>query len=798
VWLALNARHTSFCTHTAFSMTSLVQNAPRFTSSDAIQIAADRFGIVARAEPLPSERDQNFLLCDSAGDRFVLKIANSQEPFDFLDLQNRLIHFLSASGIQLEFPRTVPAKTGEGIVTVGSGNGHTHLARVLTWLDGTCLARTQPHDRSLLRSLGRALAEMDSALTKFSHPAAHRTLYWDLRHADVPRAHAPLLPPERRELVEKFFAEWDKLDWPQLRFSVIHNDANDYNILVRGSGASSARVIAIVDYGDLVHSATVYDLAVALAYVMLDKPDPIGAASHVVSAYHETYPLTEAEVDALYTLVLTRLCCSVCNAEHQKRQAPGNDYLNISNVPVWALLEKLSDVPLEVPRRHFRYACGFPVVKVQFQGGECTGKDLLDRRKEHLGPSLSLSYKSPLHIVAGSRQYLYDSSGQRYLDCVNNVAHIGHSHPRVVEAASKQMAILNTNTRYLHEHLVNYIERLSGTLPDPLRVVFLTCSGSEANELALRLARAHTHGDEVIVVDAAYHGNTNALIDLSPYKFDGSGGCGCPPHVHKVVMPDVYRGGYRGEDAGARYAAHVREAVQQSRQLAAFFCESALSCGGQIVLPPGYLREAYAAVRDAGGVCVADEVQTGFGRAGSHFWAFETQGVVPDIVTMGKPIGNGHPLGAVVTTAEIARSFANGMEYFNTFGGNPVSCAVGLAVLDVIRDEELQRNALEVGEYLKNGLCQLQSKHPLIGDVRGLGLFIGIEFVRDRETLEPAAAEAAAIVDNMKERGILLSTDGPLHNVIKIKPPIVFSTADADTLITNIAAVLSVENFRSR
>jgi 4-aminobutyrate aminotransferase-like enzyme len=256
-------------------------------------------------------------------------------------------------------------------------------------------------------------------------------------------------------------------------------------------------------------------------------------------------------------------------------------------------------------------------------------------------------------------------------------------------------------------------------------------------------------------------------------------------------MPDVYRGVYRDSDAGWRYARHVAEAAKLSRGLAAFFCESAISCGGQIILPPGYLREAYTAVRAVGGVCVADEVQTGFGRAGEYFWAFESQGAVPDIVTLGKPIGNGHPLGAVVTTPEIAKSFANGMEYFNTFGGNPVSCAVGLAVLEVIRDEELQENAREVGQYFRDTLRMLGEKHRLIGDVRGLGLFIGVELVRDRQSLEPADTEASAIIERMKARGVLLSTDGPFHNVLKIKPPIVFSKADSDLVVSELDAVLT-------
>ncbi len=802
-------------------MTTAVQKAPRIIPDDAVSIVADLYGLNVSAAPLPSERDQNFLLRGTSqkerpplpphpsrdarlgtpgsgycpapsesvdrNEQFVLKIANADEAIEFLELQNQLIRFLTAGKIELEFPRIVSTRSGDDIATIKDRNGREHFVRLFTWLDGTCFAKAEPHDRKLLASLGRALAQMDAALAKFDHPAAHRSFYWDLRKAAMARELIGLLPDSRRPLVESFFTEWEKIDWSRLRFSVIHNDANDYNILV---DEFEPRVTAILDYGDVVFSATVCNLAVALAYIMLDKRDPVGAAAQVIAAYQETYPLTEPEIDALYTLAVTRLCCSVCYAAKQTRDAPENEYLNISNAPAWSLLERLSRVPCDWPTRVFRYACGLPVVRDEALRPRRTTAELVSSRQKYLGPSLSISYDAPLHIVSGSRQYLYDSDGRRYLDCVNNVAHVGHSHPCVVRAASDQMAILNTNTRYLHEHLIDYSERLTATLPEPLSVVYLVCSGSEANELALRLARAHTGRNEVIVVDGAYHGNTSAMADLSPYKFDGPGGAGCPPWVHKVPMPDVYRGAHRGEEAGRLYAAHVAEAMRQSDGVAAFFCESALGCGGQIILPSGYLREAYAAVRTAGGVCVADEVQTGFGRAGTHFWMFETQGVVPDIVTLGKPIGNGHPLGAVVTTPEIAASFRNGMEYFNTFGGNPVSCAAGLAVLDVIREEGLQENALEVGEYLKEGLRELESRHGLIGDVRGFGLFIGIELVRDRETLEPAEAEATQVVERMKDRGILLSTDGPFRNVIKIKPPLVFSKADADSLIAGLDSVL--------
>lgn len=430
------------------------------------------------------------------------------------------------------------------------------------------------------------------------------------------------------------------------------------------------------------------------------------------------------------------------------------------------------------------------------------GRRIVERRSR-LGPSLSLSYRGPLEIVRGSGAFLYDETGRAYLDMVNNVAHVGHAHPRVARAGARQMSVLNTNTRYLHPSILRYAERLTATLPPPLSVCFFVNSGSEANELALRLARAATGGRDVVVLDGAYHGNTQTLIDVSPYKHAGAGGSGAPSWVHAVPMPDDYRGPYRREDParGARYAAHVRDAFDRARSLggrpSAFLCESLLSCGGQIVLPPGYLAESYAHARAAGAVCIADEVQVGFGRVG-RFWGFETQDVVPDVVTMGKPIGNGHPLGAVVTTPAIASAFANGMEYFNTFGGNPVSCEIGLAVLDVLRDERLPERAVRVGGRLEAGLRSLAARHPIVGDVRGLGLFLGIELVLDPVTRTPAPRPAAYVVERMKDHGILLSTDGPDHNVIKMKPPLVFSEDDADRAVHAFDRVLSEDFVRFR
>ena len=419
---------------------------------------------------------------------------------------------------------------------------------------------------------------------------------------------------------------------------------------------------------------------------------------------------------------------------------------------------------------------------------------LLELRKKYLSPSLSLSYDKPLHIVRAKGQFLYDSKGDRYLDAVNNIQHVGHCHPKVVSAASEQYGILNTNTRYLDETVINYAKDLTNYLPNGLTTCFFTNSGSESNDLALRLARTATDSKETIVLDGAYHGHVSSLIDISPYKHNSKGGSGPPSYVHTLPMPDSYRGKYRGDEALTGYIDELKNILysikKNGKNISAFVVESIMGCGGQLILPDGFLERAFELVRDEGGVCIADEVQIGFGRVGSKFWGFETANVQPDIVTMGKSMGNGHPLSVVVTKKQIADKFNNGMEYFNSFGGNPVSCAVGKAVLNVIEDEKLQQNAHKVGEYLLKELKQLQGEFPLIGQVRGMGLFIGIELIKEKSKLIPAHAEAEKVVNEMMRKRILLSTDGPDHNVIKIKPPMVFSTENADELVLNLSEVL--------
>ena len=761
---------------------------PTISASEAAQLAAEHYGLQVEAHPLPGERDANFRLTAADGRAWVLKIAPPDAPRARLTAQMAALDHLAGrlSGL----PRPVPTRSDDLLAEVPL-HGRPHPVRLLTYLPGVPLARVRAErPRSvtpwLLRHIGAFLARLDAALVDFDHPALHHPDLWDLTQAhEVIRPRLTYLPPDLKDIaatVAEDYAQKVLPLLPLLPAQAIHQDANDHNLLIH-----QGNLVGLVDFGDMRHGPRVAEVAIAAAYASLDQADPLSAAAQVVAGYHAWQPLTPTEQTALPLLLLARLAVSAAIAAERAHTAPENPYLQISAAPVAQALRTLHALPHETLSARLTALC----TATALPPPPPPAADLLIRRRRLLGPNLSLHYRRPLHIVRGFGQYLYDAQGRAYLDCVNNVCHVGHSHPRVVAALAQQATVLNTNTRYLHENILRLAERLSATLPEPLRVWFFVNSGSEANDLALRLAWAYTGQKDVLVLEGAYHGNLSSLIAISPYKFDGPGGQGAPPWVHKLPLPCAYRGRYRhAADPARAYGEHARRVIAQiqaqGRGVAAFIAEALMGTGGQVVFPPGTLREIYRAVHAAGGVCIADEVQIGFGRVGEAFWGFQTQGVIPDIVTMGKPMGNGHPLAAVVTTPEIAQAFANGMEYFNTFGGNPVSCAVGLAVLDVIADEGLQAHAREVGATLKGWLREIAERHPLIGDVRGLGLFLGVELVRDRETLAPAAEESAALIEWAKDRGVLLGVDGPLHNVLKIKPPLPFTLADAERLATVI------------
>lgn len=419
-------------------------------------------------------------------------------------------------------------------------------------------------------------------------------------------------------------------------------------------------------------------------------------------------------------------------------------------------------------------------------------KTLLERRQNLMGKAYRLFYEQPLHIVRGEGVWLYDSDGKRYLDVYNNVPHVGHCHPRVVDAISRQAHTLNTHTRYLHETVLDYAEKLTDKFPDGLDIAMFACSGTEANELALRLARAKTGASGMIVTEHAYHGTSWAIAQItSCYQSSEERG----DNIVTVPTPDSFRGLYAGDDQAAeRYADHLNTAIEtlarNGHRPAAFIVDTIFSNEGLPTVPPAYLEKAVDIVRKAGGLFVADEVQPGFGRMGTGFWGFESHGVKPDIATLGKPMGNGYPISAVVTSSDVIDAFQQGAHYFNTFGGTPVACAAALAVLEIVEEENLQANALETGSYLEGKLQELAVNQSLIGDIRGSGLFLGIDLVRHHDDRAPATAEANKAVNLLRERGVLIGSTGQYDNVLKIRPPIVFSKENADLLLQKLEEVL--------
>lgn len=757
---------------------------PAFSSEAVRGLLRTHFGIDGEIAPLDSERDQNSHVLSPDG-RFTFKIVNAAEPESAMTFQTALLRHVAACAPALPLPRVVAAVGGADIAHATGPTGERHALRLVTYLPGVPLAKTA-RTPARLAALGRTLGGLDAALQSFGHPGAFREFDWHI--GQTPRSRGRLeaiADPGRRQLVASCLDRFDAHVAPaliRLRHSVIHNDANDWNVLV---DETTGAVTGLIDVGDAVFAPTAAEAAVGAAYAMLGQADPAGACAAIVAGYHGALPLTAEERALLPHLIAARLAISVTISA--TRQATSDDpYLFVSEAPAWDLLAWLASPEGTTLGAVIERACASA-------GGALlpSRRDdaaLAAARQQLLGRNLSLSYQTPLHIVSGEDVWLTAADGRRYLDCYNNVAHIGHCHPRVVSALTAQASRLNTNTRYLHENVVAYAERLRRTLPGELDTFFFCNSGSEANDLALRLARAATGRHGIAVLDWAYHGHTQALIEISPYKYKGRGGPGRAPHVHELPLPDVYRAPDDWEPSthGARFAAEARRqlsAIAPADRPAAFIAETIPSVGGQVFLPEGYLTDVYDAVRALGGLCIADEVQVGFGRIGTHMWAFEEHGVVPDIVTMGKPAGAGHPLAILATTRAIADAFANGMEYFNTFGGNPVSCAVGLAVLDVLDEQRLLDNARTRGADLLAAFGELAGRHTAIGDVRGRGLFFGIEVVTDRHTKVHDGPMASAVVHEALRRGVLMGTDGPHDNVIKLRPPMTFTRAHAEQLV---------------
>lgn len=991
-----------------------------------VKYLKDNYNLQGEWHALPGELGLHYRLTTPGNNRYVVKINQEPEAGPWLDLQHRAMDHVHGRIRDFGLPYSVPDLHGSTYQEIQPGM----WLQVLEWVPGRLFAQVNPQSPELLADTGKKLAGLTSALRDFDHPHAHRFLKWNIAEISWTKPHQDLFAPTERSKIQALYHRFEiqQTAWASLRKQVLYHDANDYNILVTPDPYQPS-IAGFIDFGDIVYTQTIHDLAIACTYLLMGKPDPVHQAIPLIQAYHKHHPLTPEEIHCLGGCIGARLLISATVAVINLKDHPENTYLQVSNQGVWEMIDHWLDTDPAYAEMVFRQACGWepspkryaydqwigshpsfqPVIQAdwnlqgvyldlgiastalghfeeyvdldtfdnkirqmvgakrngigyggyreirplytsdhfrdlgaegprwrtqhlgldlwspagepvhapwegtvhslqdnqgdrnygatiilehhsgdltfytlyghlsrnslsglapgqQVKAGDCiahtgamsenggwpphlhfqiildlhgwTGDfpgvayasqidiwssnnpdpmlwipplaaaeaerrknrrpdqtELLHRRENVLGPNLSLSYRQPLQMLRGEMSYLIAADGRKYLDTVNNVAHAGHENKRVVRAGQNQMAVLNTNTRYLHPAIIDCAEYLLAKAPRHLEVCYFVNSGSEANELAMRMARTITGRSRMAALDMGYHGNTQACVDVSSYKFNRKGGKGQPEHTLLLPRPDPYRGilaDHLGSDRTYARDAMDRIRLWQQQEVtpAALIAETIMSCGGQIVPPEDYFPAVYAAMHQAGGLCIADEVQHGLGRVGDHFFAFEKYGVKPDMVTIGKPFGNGHPLGAVLTTRAVAEAFHTGMEYFNTFGGNPVSATIGLEVLRILDDEGLPEHASRMGLYLKKNLAELAVANPIIGDVRGEGLFLGFELVADPGTKMPATRAAGYLVNRMRTLGILMSTDGPDDNVIKIKPPMCITREQIDLCLQLLSQTL--------
>lgn len=984
------------------------------------------WGVQAELTRLDGEYDLNFLAKASDGQGYILKAMRPDCEAWLVDMQVQAFAHIAARKPALPCPRVIAAANGDTLLTIADEDGQDRLVWLLNQLPGRCYAKIEPKSDALIHEVGAVLGGAAAALADFQHPGLERDFKWDLMQAGwISDQLGCIADPARRALLQEIAAEFAKLEpvLATLPKQAIHNDANDYNVMVTGQLGEPRRVSGLIDLGDMCAAPKICDLAIAAAYIVLDHPTPEAALSALVAGYHASNPLSAAEVDMIWPLLRARLAVSVVNSTLMAAENPDDPYVTISQAPAWRFLEgnglhagllrarlraacnlpvvdgadrvrawleqnrgsfaslmgqDLKDAPMgslsveestwpqnpfdmplseaarvgeefedggriwlgyyheprliyaepafrkgrwkasdrrtvhlavdafapagtpmfaplrgEVfvaeyrdghldyggviilrhetpegdpfytlyghldpeflshlkpgdmiekgaqfcrlgdpsqnggwaPHVHFQLAlttdgieadwpgvgdpdemylwraiCPNPAAllnlpddKVRYQPTD--KQEVLAGRRAHFGGNLSLTYDDPVMLVRGWKHHMFDEWGRPYLDAYNNVPHVGHAHPRIQAVAADQLRRMNSNTRYLHPAQTAFADKVLSKLPDHFEVCFFVNSGTEANELALRLARAHTGAMGMVTPDHGYHGNTTGVIDISAYKFNKPGGSGQVDWVELVEVADDYRGSFRRDDPNRaqKFADLVDSAIAalqaKGHGIAGFIAETFPSVGGQIIPPKGYLAAVYKKIRAAGGLCIADEVQTGLGRLGDHYFGFEHQGALPDIVVMGKPIGNGHPLGVLVTTKAIADSFAKGPEFFSTFGGSTLSCRIGKEVLDIVDDENLQDNARIMGAQLMAGLRELEDKFACVGDTRGMGLFVGLELVR------PDGSEATEICsyikNRMRDHRILIGSEGPKDNILKIRPPLTIEADDVQMLLVTLEKILN-------
>jgi 4-aminobutyrate aminotransferase-like enzyme/Ser/Thr protein kinase RdoA (MazF antagonist) len=957
---------------------------PTIDASQAGAIARDLWGLEGEVRELGSHQDRNYLVRAATG-ACVVKVANRGWGRPAIEAQNAALQHIAARDTTFGAPVPVAALDGALVQEVADGDG-TLPVRVLTFVEGTPLTGEGYLAPGVVADLGRLSARASAALAGFDHPGLDRVVQWDLRQTGP--VLASLLPsiaePQRQALVADVAASaFERLEEvsDRLRVQAIHGDVTDDNVVGSYDASGRLRPHGIIDFGDLTRSWLVGDIAVCAASILRHCPDDPWAVLPAIRAFHEVVPLDDADVTALWPLMVLRGAVLVASGEHQALLDPDNEAATGPLESEWRIFHTARAVDLDVAEAVIRAELGMapsprfaaaraalaaagplvtglpdvavidlsvtsdalhsgrflqPTVELDLLheaaratgaastryaearltrtsldsayapatfalgvdlvlpagtelrapwAGAATADDgvlhldgaagrltlrglrpavgdeaaveqgavlgtagsgalhvqlcvdpaleapdfvtpdvvrgwvqlcpdpsgllgvdldvpaddpggLLERRVASVATVQEHYYAAPMRIERGWRHHLFDTSGRAYVDMVNNVAAIGHGHPRLADVVERQLRTFNSNSRFHYESIAEFSERLAELAPEGLDTVFLVNSGSEAVDLALRIAQVVTARQDVVAVREAYHGWTMLSDAVTTSLWDNPAALDSRPDwAHYASAPNSFRGRFRGPGSGPDYATEVRELVErlamEGRPPAAFICEPVFGNAGGVMLPEGYLPAVYDAVRSVGGLCIADEVQVGYGRLGHHWWAFDMHDVTPDMITVAKAMGNGHPLGAVITTKEIADGFASQGSFFSSAGGSPVSCVTGLTVLDVIRDERLQENAALIGDRLIERCTALIDRYPIVGAVHGLGFYLGVELVRDRDTLEPATEECYAICDRLRELGLIVQPTGERANVLKMKPPMCLTRESADFYVDTLERVLS-------
>jgi 4-aminobutyrate aminotransferase-like enzyme/Ser/Thr protein kinase RdoA (MazF antagonist) len=808
---------------------------PPVDVATAERVARDLYGLSAQATPLDGERDRNYRLDTADGGRLVLKFIDHEADDVVVDGQSAALAHLAEQSPLLPVPRVVRTLSGDlvGVAPIAGRDdrdvtGMSCRVRLVTYLPGRLMqdvatadvaaaAAATPHTSpraSLLRSVGNHIAQLDRALAGFFHPALAQPIVWDVRRtAALLPVLAEIQPPELRAVLGSALGPLEQLlqRIRGLRSQAIHGDCHGRNLLINNAGDAC---VGIIDLGDMIHAPLALEIAVTMAELLTDGVATLDELPALLAGYTSLQPLERADVEVLYDLITARIAIGVLIQAWRERKGEragaepgaGASATNIDLAAASAAaLEGLAARGREQLTQEWLDAAGVASVKVG--RGRVVSADLVRRRHKALGANAELSYEQPLHLVRGEGVWVYTSDAERFLDVYNNVPHVGHAHPAVVAAIANQAKRIASNTRYLDTRIIEYVERLTETLPPDLDACLFVNSGSEANDIAWRMAKSHTGHEGALVMNFAYHGITDAVTALSPAI--------CPKvsaHVEQLAAPTQPEGraplandatnnapAATADTTGATAATDVAIAAAAEADVdaaiarlesrgfkpAALIIDSALTSTGIYDPPATWITPIAAAVRKAGGIIIGDEVQFGLGRSGSHFWGFTRRGYHPDIVTLGKPVGNGYPLGVVITRRALLEKFQRDTGFFSTFGGNPVAAAAGLAVLDVLDKDRLVENARVTGNYFIQRLKELAQTHAAIRDVRGAGLMVGVELTN--------RATTKRVVNGLRERGVLTGSEGPNGNVLKLRPPMPFHMEHVEIVIEALNATLLVD-----